>query len=187
MIIEEITVLGFAFATVTRLDAAISQWEPGRRLTFELNGSRIASLYASGQIEAGIAAAEQLVKKQIGRVGETHVDTAAARGTLAMGLMQAGRTTDAIREFQASMPILMAASREVDDDDDATSVAARSQRLQGIVEAYISMLATHRSDANVAVETFALADSIRGQSVQRALSASSARATAKDSALATLV
>src|SRR5471030_2262839 len=86
MIIEEITVLGFAFATVTRLDAAISQWEPGRRLTFELNGSRIASLYASGQIEAGIAAAEQLVKKQIGRVGETHVDTAAARGTLAMGL-----------------------------------------------------------------------------------------------------
>jgi CHAT domain-containing protein len=177
---------GEAAAIYTRLDAAISHWEPGRRLAFELNGSRIASLYASGQIDAGIAAAEQLVKKQVGRVGETHVDTAAARGTLAMGLMQAGRATDAIREFKASIPILMAASREVDDDD-ATNGAARNQRLQGIVEAYISMLASHGSDANVAVETFALADSIRGQSVQRALSASSARAAAKDSALAVLV
>ena len=53
--------------------------------------SRIYSLYASGQIEAGIAAAEQLVKKQIGRVGEKHFDTASARGTLAVGLMRAGR------------------------------------------------------------------------------------------------
>ena len=49
------------------------------------------SLYASGQIEAGIAAAEQaLLKKQICRVGEKHFDTASARGTLAVGLMKAG-------------------------------------------------------------------------------------------------
>ena len=35
----------------------------------------------------------------------------------------------------------MASSRENADDDDTTSVAARSQRLQGIVEAYLTMLA----------------------------------------------
>jgi len=171
-----------------QIDKAIAGWEPARRLVFELNGSRIMSLYASGQLEAGIAAAEQLVKKQIARVGEAHSDAASARGTLAIGLMRAGREADAIREFKAAIPVLMAASRENADDDDTTAVAARSQRLQGIVEAYFAMLARAKTaDGNVGVETFSLADSVRGRSVQQALAASSARAAAKDPALAELV
>ena len=40
---------------------------------------------------------------------------------------------------------------------------------------------------DVAVETFALADSVRGHSVQQAFTASSARMIAKDPALAELV
>ena len=142
----------------------------------------------SGQIEAGIAAAEQLVKKQMSRVGENHFDAASARGTLAVGLMRAGRDADAIREFRAAIPILMASSRENADDDDTTAVAARSQRLQGIVEAYLAMLAREKNaSADIGGETFSLADAIRGRSVQQALAASSARAAAKDPALAELV
>ena len=99
----------------------------------------------SGQIEAGIAAAEQLVKKQVSRVGENHFDAASARGTLAVGLMRAGRDQEAIREFKTAIPILMASSRENADDDDSTSVAARNQRLQGIVEAYLNMLAREKN------------------------------------------
>ena len=129
-----------AIAVYAQIDKAIANWEPARRQAFELNGGRISSLYASGQLEAGIAAAEQLVKKQISRVGENHFDTASARGTLAVGLMRAGRDQDAIREFKTAIPILMASSRENADDDNATAVAARSQRLQGIVEAYLNML-----------------------------------------------
>src|SRR5215211_6223105 len=116
-------------AVFAQIDKAIANWEPARRLTFELSGGRISSLYASGQIEAGIAAAEQLVKRQVSRVGENHFDAASARGTLAIGLMRAGRDQEAIREFRAAIPILMASSRENADDDDTTSVAARSQRL----------------------------------------------------------
>lgn len=171
-----------------QVDKATAGWEPARRQVFELNGSRIASLYASGQLDAGIAAAEQLVKKQIGRVGEAHFDTASARGTLAIGLMRAGRDADAIREFKAAIPVLMAASRENADDDDTTAVAARSQRLQGIVESYFTMLARGKNpEGEVGVETFSLADAVRGRSVQQALAASSARAAAKDPALAELV
>ena len=134
------------------------------------------SLYNSGQIEAGIAAAEQLVKKQVSRVGENHFDAASARGTLAVGLMRAGRDQDAIREFKTAIPILMASSRENADDDDSTSVAARNQRLQGIVEAYLNMLAREKNaSGDVGAETFSLADAIRGRSVQQALAASSAR------------
>ena len=102
--------------------------------------------------------------------------------------MRAGRDADAIREFRAAIPILMASSRENADDDDTTAVAARSQRLQGIVEAYLAMLAREKNaSADIGGETFSLADAIRGRSVQQALAASSARAAAKDPALAELV
>jgi tetratricopeptide (TPR) repeat protein len=43
-----------------QLDKAVAQWDPQRRDVFLLNGSRISALYASGQIEAGIAAAQEL-------------------------------------------------------------------------------------------------------------------------------
>jgi CHAT domain-containing protein len=94
---------------------------------------------------------------------------------------------DAIREFQAAIPIMMAATRDNADDDDTTVVAARSQRLQTTVENYISLLARARSKSHeFAVETFGLADAVRGRSVQQALAASSARMTVKDPALAEL-
>src|ERR1700694_1442001 len=123
-----------------QLDTAIAQWEPRRRDVFLLNGSRIAALYASGQVDAGIAAAQELVKRQSARVGEDHFDTASGDGTLAVGYARAGRAAEAIREFKAAIPIMLAGSRE-NADDDATIVAARSQRLQTIVEAYIGLLA----------------------------------------------
>jgi len=170
------------------IEKVIAGWDPQRRLAFELSPARIVSLYASGQVDKGIAAAEQLVKKQIGRVGEAHFDTAAARGTLAVGLMRAGRDAEAAREFKAAIPVMMAASRETADDDDTTGAAARSQRLQGVVETYFLMLARNPAGAgSIGEETFGLADAIRGRSVQQALAASSARAAAKDPALAELV
>jgi CHAT domain-containing protein len=177
-----------ATAIYDRIDRAIANWEPQRRQVFELNPSRILSLYDSGQLDVGIAAAEQLVKKQLSRVGETHFDTASARGTLAVGLMRAGRDSDATREFKAAIPVMMAASRENADDENTTVVAARTQRLQAVVESYFTLLARNSGSAGqTAEETFALADAIRGRSVQQALAASSARAAAKDPMLADLV
>jgi CHAT domain-containing protein len=179
-----------------QLDKAMAQWPPQQREVFELNGSRIAALYASGQVEAGVTAASALVKQQTSRTGANSFDTAAARGTLAIGYARAGRDADAIREFKSAIPILMG-PRDNAEDDDPTVVAARSARLQRIVESYIGVLA--RSAANssaakpstgsngVAVETFGLADAIRGRAVQKALADSSARMVAKDPALAELV
>lgn len=177
-----------ASATFDRIDKAIATWDPQRRQIFELNPSRILSLYASGQVDAGIAAAERLLKNLSARVGEGHFDTASARGTLAVGLMKAGRDADAAREFKAAIPLMMSAARENADDDNTTLVAARTQRLQGIIENYFLLLARDSSaSGSVGEETFALADAIRGRSVQQALAASSARAAAKDAALAELV
>ncbi len=171
-----------------RIDKSIANWEPQRRQIIELNPARILALYDSDQLDAGIAAAEQLVKNQIGRVGENHFDTASARGTLAVGLMRAKRDADAIREFKAAIPIMMTSANENADDENTTVVAARSQRLQTIVESYLLLLArAEGTGSGVGEETFGLADAIRGRSVQQALAASSARAAAKDPALAELV
>ena len=107
---------------------------------------------------------------------------------LAVGYARAGRDADAIHEFKAAIPVMMTAARENSDDDDPTIVAARSVRLQKIVEVYIGVLARGANTSNdVAVETFALADAVRGHSVQKALADSSARMVAKDPALAELV
>lgn len=171
-----------------RIDKSTANWEPQRRQVIEINPARILALYNSGQLDAGIAAAEQLVKKQIGRVGENHFDAASARGTLAVGLMRARRDADAIREFKAAIPIMMANANENADDENTSVVAARSQRLQTIVESYLLLLArAEGTGSGVGEETFSLADAIRGRSVQQALAASSARATAKDPALAEIV
>ena len=177
-----------ANAMFARIDQAIAKWEPQRRQVFELNPSRILALYNSGQLDAGIAAAEQLVKRQVGRVGENHFDAASARGTLAVGLMRARRDADAIREFKAAIPVMMASANENADDENTSVVAARSQRLQTIVESYLALLArAEGTGSGVGEETFGLADAVRGRSVQQALAASSARAAAKDPALAELV
>jgi CHAT domain-containing protein len=177
-----------AIAVYNRIEKAIANWDPQRRQVFELNPSRILSLYASGQLDAGIVAAETLVKRLIGRLGEDHVGTASARGTLAIGLARAGREAEALREFKLAIPGMMAVSRENADDENTTVVAARSFRLQTIVEAYFAMLAKNPAlTGDIGEETFSLADAIRGQSVQQALAASSARAAAKDPALAELV
>jgi CHAT domain-containing protein len=171
-----------------QLDKAMAQWPQQQREVFELNGSRIAALYASGQVEAGIAAATALVKQQTARTGANSFDTAGAHGTLAIGYARAGRDADAIREFKTAIPVLLTAGRENADEDDPTVVAARSARLQRIVESYIGVLARGAAKSNdVAVETFALADAVRGRSVQKALANASARMVAKDSALAEVV
>jgi CHAT domain-containing protein len=170
-----------------RIDKAIAGWEPRQRQIYELNPSRILALYASGQLDAGIAAAERLVANLTARVGEAHFDTASAHGWLAIGLRRAGRDADATREFKLAIPGMMAAARE-NADDDSSLKTARSQRLQVVVEAYLAMLAEARDPAaDVGEETFGLADAVRGQTVQQALAASSARAAARDPALAELV
>jgi CHAT domain-containing protein len=176
-----------AAVVYAQLDKAVAQWTPQQREAFELNGSRIAALYATGQLDQGIKAAEALVKRETARTGANSFDSAQSHGTLAVGYARAGRDADAITEFKVAIPILMAASRETEENDPML-VAARSARLQRIVEAYIGVLVHSRNTSNdVGVETFGLADAIRGHAVQQALADSSARMVAKDATLAGLV
>jgi CHAT domain-containing protein len=176
-----------ATAVYDQLDRAVANWPAGRREALALNSSRIAALYAAGQIDAGIAAAEALVKRQAARTGPDSVDAAAAHGTLALGYAKAKRDADAAREFRIAIPVLLASSSD-SDDDDPSLVAARRQRVAQMVESFIGVLArSPDQSSDVAAESFGLADAVRSHSVEQALAASSARVVAHDPALAELV
>jgi CHAT domain-containing protein len=152
------------------------------------NVTRINALLASGRNKEALDAAQALVNREIARVGEGHYDCASAQGILAVALMRAGRDADAIREFKVALPVLQAAAQQNADDGDAGVMVGAQVRLKVIVENYIKLLATTRNASDdVAAQTFVVADSIRGHAVQRALAESSARAAAKDPALAELV
>ncbi|MGZ5232785.1 MAG: CHAT domain-containing protein, partial [Burkholderiales bacterium] len=171
------------------IDKAMANWDPQRRELFDLNGSRIYALYAAGQVSRGITAAETLVKRNTARFGEGFYDTALARGILAIGYMRTKRDAEAEREFRAAIPVLISGAHQVVDDDSAAA-AARSDRLQNIVEAYLALLNRRQAstdDDRPAIESIALAEAIRGRSVQLALAQSSARMMIQDSRLAALV
>ncbi|HZT27497.1 MAG TPA: CHAT domain-containing tetratricopeptide repeat protein [Pseudolabrys sp.] len=175
-----------AMAMYEKIASAMASWDAARREPFDLDGSRISALYAAGQVEKGVAAAERLLKRNLARYGEGRHDTAIAHGLLGTGLMLAQRDDEAGREFRAAIPVLLAAARETSDDS-ATLLAARNERLRNIVESYMTLLARSSDNGKAALETFALADAIRGRSVQQALTASSARMSVQDAALAELV
>src|SRR5262249_17799600 len=104
------------------------------------------------------------------------------------GFARAKRDADALREFKLAVPVLMARSRETDDDDPTIS-AAREQRAQVVVESYVALLARLGTAAGseAGAGGFRLIDTGRGQSVQRALTSSGARASAQNPVLAELV
>jgi len=177
-----------ASALYVEVDEAIKNWEPARRELLELNTEHIVALYNTNNLDAGLSAAEQLLARQIKRYGDNHIETALTRGLLAIGLYRGNQDSDALREFKTAIPVLLARSRETDEDDAAT-VAAREQRTQFVIETYIALLARMGSAAGIdaAAEGFRLADTLRGQSVQRALESSSARSVAANPALAEVV
>jgi CHAT domain-containing protein len=170
------------------LDEATKSWDSARREALTLNTEHIVTLFNTNNLPAGIAASERLLVRDQALFGEQHVNTALTRGLLGIGLARANRDADALREFKLAVPILMAQSREANDDD-PTLKAARTLRVQFIVEAYVALLSRMGPSSGVdpAGEGFQLIDVIRGQSVQRALTESGARASARNPALAELV
>ena len=169
-----------------RIDAATAQWEPSRAARLRLGYSRIFTSYATRRVDSGIEAAKQLIDRETKRAGDKHFDSAMAYAILGAGLTFARRDDEALAAYRKAMPILLAASRE-DADDDAQARAAAETRMQVVVELYLTLLSRNRTAVtDVGAETFRLAEAIRGRSVEKALSASSARALAREPALADL-
>ncbi len=168
------------------VDEATKNWG-AERTGYLITAGRIYTLYNTGQISAGIEAARGLVAKQTSTFGRQHFATALARGYLAVGLGRLGRDAEARDEFKAAVPILTSSLRDITDVE-GTSTLWREKLIGSIVESYIALLSRvgDASGPGEAIESFTLAEAIRGRSVQTALFQSSARAATRDVELAEL-
>ena len=107
----------------------------------------------------------------------------------AASLQAENKWAEADVAYKASMPILIDQARN-DTENDTNSIK-QQQRMTFLLESYLASLAnTAKNDPNqaseAAAQAFQVADIARGSGVQRALTASAARASIKDPQLATL-
>jgi CHAT domain-containing protein len=115
--------------------------------------------------------------------------TAMVRAFEAASLQSENKWPEADSAFKASIPILIDQVRN-DAENDTTSIK-QQQRMTFLLESYLASLAhTAKTDptqaASAAAQAFQIADIARGSGVQRALTASAARASIKDPQLAGL-
>jgi len=107
----------------------------------------------------------------------------------AASLQTDNKWAEADAAYKLSMPILIDQVRN-DAENDTTSIK-QQQRMTFLLESYLALLAhTAKTDPSqaplAAAQAFQVADIARGSGVQRALTASAARASIKDPQLASL-
>ncbi len=167
------------------IDDATRNWKAVQREQLRASSPRVFANYLAGNISAGIELARAALSRERARYADGHFNVALARATLGAGLVLAGRDADALQEYSAALPVLLASTHESDDDDTQSSVT--EQRLQRVIESYLTLLARNRVTDDVAAESFRLTEIIRGHAVERSLLAASTRAVLNDTGLATLV
>ena len=112
---------------------------------------------------------------------------AAIQAFYAVTLVARGAHDRALDEFRSAVPILLEQARS--EAESETGTLKRQRRLVLVLEGYLQALAARAaglSAAETAEEAFRIADIARGSAVQRALTASAARANLGDTALAAL-
>lgn len=153
------------------------------------NLNPIFALLENGQGEEALELVQPVYERKRALLGDKHYETVEAQAAFAMALYAAGDESRASAEFAEAIPILLQRSRRSEDADTSQPVVDLRRRI--ILEAYINLLIdtgdNENTNAGPAAEAFLLADFARAPAVQRALNASSARASARDPALAELV
>jgi CHAT domain-containing protein len=171
-----------------QIDVWTAKWEPSRREAITNGLSRITVMLTRGDAGNAIEVAQRTFDRERSRSGDKSFNTAVARGYLANALARDSKIAESLQAFREAIPVLLTTSGGSDDDSGSTA-AAREGRIRFVIEGYLRVLALNPSmaPADTAEETFSLADVLRGQSVQRALQASSARAATDNPELAKLI
>jgi CHAT domain-containing protein len=171
-----------------QVDVWTANWEPSRREAISGGLARVVVMISQGNTENAVEIAQRTYERERQRSGDASFNAALARGFHATALARKGSTAEALQGFKESIPVLLSISGG-GDDDSGTTAAAREGRVRFVIESYLRLLSRNPSivPAGAIEDTFGYADVLRGQSVQRALQASSARVAANDPALAELV
>jgi CHAT domain-containing protein len=171
-----------------QIDVWTAKWEPSRREAISGGLARVAVMLAQGNNDNALEIAQRTYERERQRSGDKSFNTALSRGFHAIALARNGNATESLQAFKECLPVLLSVSGG-GDDDSGTTAAARAGRVRFVIEGYLRLLSRNPTIAppGVIEDTFGYADVLRGQSVQRALQASSARSATKDPVLAELV
>ena len=148
-----------------------------------------AALIKAGKPQPAAEMAGRILQRDQQIFGDKHYKVAEARAYLAMAQAATGERERALQGFRDAVPALLEAGPQSAEE----AATAKAQRLRLVLDAYIRLLAEiratpleQRAQLDSAAEAFRLADTARGQAVQRALSAASARLALRDPTLADL-
>jgi CHAT domain-containing protein len=171
-----------------QIDVWTANWEPSRRDLVSGGLARVVVMLSQGNNDNALEIAQRTFERERRRSGDKSINTAISRGFHAVALALKGNTQESLQAFRESLPVLLSISDSGDTDSGSTA-AAREGRIRFVIEGYLRLLSRNPPivPASVIEETFGYADVLRGQSVQRALQASSARSAAKDPVLAQLL
>ena len=173
-----------AMAAYDEAGRGIGPQDQSARILFNGALARIIAMLKTGRASEAVEQVTRLAQAREQNLGPSHPATVEAEGLRAAALYVAGQKNDALTAFRAAVPKLIQGSRVNDNGEGAPIL--REMQLRFVLETYIGLLSESR-DAAAAGEAFVLADVIRGQAVQRALSESAARVSVRDPALADLV
>lgn len=148
------------------------------------------ALLKSGQGSKATGMLQKLLDFNLKKPFVDPVYVAYLRGYLAVALSEQGDGEQALKQFKQAMPALLQQARAGAGNEDSGFVGG--YRLRVILESYLELLAALQAggrqiaDLDIVTEAFKLADVGRNSSVQRAVTASAARATLPDARLAQL-
>jgi len=167
-----------------RSDLGETEPEVFRRL-FQNNVHWALSLLKTGQPNRALSMLEAAAAGSRPSGVRDLVESAVARGFLAMVLKEKGEHAAALAAFEKSIPALVS-------DPDPGRGSHRDTQFRQILEAYMELVVDIQAEdacrgKDVTAVTFEMSQWLRNSSAKRALSASSARNSVKDGELAELI
>ncbi len=188
-----------ALSGLGRWSEALTEYEASAKvvtnddqLTARFSRPSIGWIRALGQLkrpEEALVKARELHQQLLKRVGASAYETAETQAYIGAILVTLKRDEEAIPTLQKALAIMVPALAQESDRS-----GLRFTRLNYIISRYLKVLARIRGTAlesslgiDAAGEAFVVADALRGQAVQQAMLASSARAAAGSPELAELV
>ena len=181
-----------AIELYVHIESGLADDPESRDRLLNQNPSYALTLFYSDQANQARLILAQAYQAKRHALGDQHPETAELGALLAVMENAAGEHQQALIRFRETVPVLLSRARRSRDDDTLGTV--REARLALVLEQYIGLLADLHAEASSSTlaqahlsKAFELADLARGRVVQGALDKSSARAAAKDPALAQLM
>jgi len=137
----------------------------------------VASYIRVGRSADALTTSDKLLASSIRSYGPRHYKTAQVHGFQALALKSLGRNDEARKAFETAIAVLVEPDGAIGSGE---SSASRTSRLKSIINGYLDLLVGQQATRNPKddAEAFRIADVVRWQSVQKAVSGSALRSAA---------